>query len=80
VLNFGLSAYGPHHLEIDNGTSGNAIINVRDAATGRLALEIYVESGKTASFNQLPDGAYRIQWAIGGDLDRFPMVVNRDSH
>jgi hypothetical protein len=59
-----------HSLVIENGAEGPAIIKVRNAATGRLAVSFFVAAGNTASFDRLPDGDYRIQYAIGGDLRR----------
>jgi hypothetical protein len=57
-----------HVLEIRNGSGGNAIVKVRDASTGYLFASFYVAKGGVASFNNLPDGTYRFQYAFGDDL------------
>jgi DnaJ domain len=57
-----------HSIEITNGSGGNAIIKVRDAYTGSLAVSFFVVKGATASIINVPDGTYRIQYAFGGDL------------
>jgi hypothetical protein len=57
-----------HILEIENGSGGNAIIKGRDALTGRLLFAFFVKASSTASFVNIPDGTYRFQYAIGGDL------------
>jgi hypothetical protein len=54
-----------HVVEIQNGASGNAIIKIRNAYTGTLAVSFFVEKGMTASIANLPDGQYRIQYAFG---------------
>jgi DnaJ domain len=57
-----------HGLEIRNGTGGNAIVKVRDGNTGYLFASFYVAKGSVASFDNLPDGIYRFQYAFGDDL------------
>jgi hypothetical protein len=57
-----------HVLEIGNGSGGNAIIKTRDALTGRLLFAFFVKASSSASFVNIPDGTYRFQYAIGGDL------------
>jgi hypothetical protein len=57
-----------HLLEIQNGSGGNAIIKARDALTGRLLFAFFVKASSSASFVSIPDGTYRFQYAIGGDL------------
>jgi hypothetical protein len=57
-----------HSIEVKNGSTGNAIIKIRDAYSGTLRLSFFVAKGSTASFSDLPDGVYRIQYAFGGDF------------
>jgi hypothetical protein len=57
-----------HVLTIENGSGGNAIIKARDALTNRLSFVFFVKASSSASYRNLPDGTYRIQYAIGGDL------------
>lgn len=57
-----------HSIQIKNGTAGNAIIKVRDSDSGAVKLSFFVRRGDVASFNGLPDGNYRIQYALGDKL------------
>src|SRR5579864_443 len=57
-----------HTIEIENGSTANAIIKIRNANTSRLFASFYVAKGQSASVTNLPDGNYRIQYAFGGDL------------
>ncbi len=63
-----LAAEG-HQLEIDNGSSGNAIVNVRNSQTNDLLVSFYVSRGETGSVSGLADGTYKMQYALGGPLD-----------
>ncbi|MFI4966851.1 MAG: J domain-containing protein, partial [Caulobacterales bacterium] len=57
-----------HHVEVNNGADGPTIIKLRDADTGRLRLAFFVSKGGHAKVGPLPDGAYRIQYAVGSAL------------
>jgi hypothetical protein len=57
-----------HHIEINNGSDGPAIIKVRDANTGHVRVAFYVSKGGHAKVGPLPDGTYRIQYAFGPGL------------
>jgi hypothetical protein len=57
-----------HKLTIENGSGGNAIVKVRDAASGRLVISFFVEKNGIASFGNLPDGIYRMQYAFGNKI------------
>jgi hypothetical protein len=59
-----------HSIEIRNGSAANAIIKIKDADSGALRLSFFVAKGSVASFADLPDGVYRIQYAFGGDFGR----------
>ncbi|MCZ7861746.1 hypothetical protein O9X98_10180 [Agrobacterium salinitolerans] len=71
----GLVAEGGHVLEIDNGSTGNAIIKVREANTNTLLLSFFVESNQKAQVGGIPDGDYKVQFAtgatLGGDCRNF---------
>lgn len=62
-----LSAEG-HRLEIDNGSSGDAIVKVRNTASGGLYAAFFVARGETAAISGIGDGEYRIQYAVGTRL------------
>lgn len=49
-------------------TDQEGIIKVRDAFAGRLLFAFFVKTNSSASYTNIPDGAYRIQYAIGDDL------------
>jgi hypothetical protein len=59
-----------NRLEIRNGSRGNAIIKIRDAATGKMLVSFFVESNATAIYDLIPDGSYRFQFAFGDRLNR----------
>jgi hypothetical protein len=59
-----------HSIEVKNGSTANAIIKIRDAYSGTLRLSFFVAKGNTASFADLPDGVYRIQYAFGGEMGK----------
>jgi len=62
-----LGGFG-HRLEIRNGADGPTIVKVRDAQTGHVRLAFFVSQGGHAEVGPLPDGAFRIQYAIGPTL------------
>jgi hypothetical protein len=57
-----------HSIEVKNGATANAIVEIRDAYSGVLRLSFFVAKGSAASFSNLPDGIYRIQYAFGDNL------------
>lgn len=57
-----------HRITIENGGSGNALVKVRNDAGKRVAT-LYVGRAQQASVSNLPDGRYRISFAVGGQLD-----------
>jgi hypothetical protein len=59
---------GPNIFEFVNKRSGNAIVKIRDDASGNVVVSFFVAAGSEAAFNQIPDGKFRIQYALGGDL------------
>jgi curved DNA-binding protein CbpA len=64
----GQAAAAGHRLEITNGSDGPTIIKVRDADTGRVRVAFFVSQGGHADVGPLPDGAFRIQYAVGPTL------------
>jgi len=75
----GSPEYG-HSLTVKNGTKGDAIVKVRDAATKRLKISMFVGRSSTASFDGLPDGSYTIQFgygdALAADCRSFVRVIS----
>ena len=57
-----------HVLEIENGSSGDAIIKVRHLPSRKLARSFLVKQSETASIAGLPDGRYAVQYAYGPQL------------
>ena len=55
-------------IEITNSSGSNAIVKVRDARNGSLAASFYVSNQESGSFKSLPNGTYKIQYALGDDL------------
>jgi hypothetical protein len=68
-----------HVIEIQNGATANAIIKVRNAYNGSVAVSFFVEKGMSASIANLPDGQYRIQYAFGdafrSDCRSFVQII-----
>lgn len=57
-----------HELQIHNGASGDAIIKIRNAETGRLVTSFFVTESNSASVSGIPDGTYTFQYAFGAPL------------
>ena len=57
-----------HILEIDNGSRGDAIVKVRDAVTEKMLASFFVGRGESSSLTNIPDGTYKVQYAIGETL------------
>jgi|CoawatStandDraft_6_1074263.scaffolds.fasta_scaffold01949_9 curved DNA-binding protein CbpA len=57
-----------HILDINNGSSGNAIVKLRYASSMKTAASFFVRSNETASLSGIPDGTYVIQYAFGPTL------------
>lgn len=57
-----------HVLEIRNGSGGPAIVKIRDSFSNRLIASFYVGDNATAEYRGIPDGSYRIQYAVGDVL------------
>jgi hypothetical protein len=55
-----------HAIEIDNGSSGNAIVKIRDAITNHVVVSFFVAENNFASFNFIRDGNYKVQYEFGG--------------
>ncbi|WP_377275436.1 DnaJ domain-containing protein [Rhizobium sp. R86522] len=64
-----LSELEGHSLEIQNGSSGNAIIKVRAELSGSVVAAFFVRSNQTAQITGIPDGRYTVQYAFGDVLD-----------
>ena len=62
-----LSSEG-HRLEIDNGSSGDAIVKIRNASTNRVYASFFVRKAAKASLDGIEDGSYTIQYAVGDRL------------
>lgn len=56
-----------HHLKIENGTAGDAIIKMR-AVGGRTLASFFVQRGQTVTLTRIPDGNYTVQYASGDKL------------
>jgi len=59
-----------HTLTIKNGVGGNAIVKLRDAATGHAIVSFFVGANESGSLKNLSDGTYRIQFEHGDSLTR----------
>jgi len=57
-------------VEIHNQSADDAIVKIRDGATGSLLVAFFVAHGTSAGYRALPDGTYRVQFAYGRALNR----------
>lgn len=56
-----------HAVTIKNGSQGAAAVKLENLDTGEQTL-LYVLRGQSANIPSLPDGRYKLQYAIGGYL------------
>jgi len=57
-------------VEIHNRSPDDAIVNIRDGATGSLLVAFFVARRTSAGYSALPDGTYRVQFAFGRALNK----------
>lgn len=57
-----------HQLKIDNGSSGDAIVKIRNRTSHQLYAALFVQKGLSAELNGIADGDYEVQYAIGDSL------------
>jgi len=63
----GLKAQG-HKITVRNSAQGDAVVKIRNEATGKLAYSFTVHKNKEASIKGVQDGLYRLQFAYGDFL------------
>ena len=59
---------GLHQFTIRNGSTDDAIIVLRDVISGRAFVSFFVPMNGTASYNNVPDGSYKVQWIMGSSI------------
>lgn len=57
-------------VQIHNRSAEDAIVNIRDGATGNLLVAFFVAHGTSAGYPRVPDGTYRVQFAYGRALNK----------
>ena len=57
-----------HQLDIDNGSSGDAIVKLRSMPANQLYASFFVHRGEEASLSGIEDGTYSVQYAVGETL------------
>jgi len=55
---------GPHKLKATNGLGSDAVVKLRDMS-GRTALSFYVKADDVATIDNVPEGTFMIEFAIG---------------
>lgn len=65
-------------LTVDNGTERDAVIKVLDEQNTRIVVAFYVRGGTKASIHKLPDGNFRVFYALGKDWDSTGKTFTRD--
>ncbi|MDQ0464147.1 hypothetical protein QO010_001918 [Caulobacter ginsengisoli] len=68
ILMGAVSPQGRHFYEITNQTDANAVVKIRTGDDGPLAVAVYVAPHDRVRIGPLIDGAYRMTYAMGGDL------------
>jgi hypothetical protein len=58
-------------MDVQNRSGRDAIVKIRNAASGKMLISFFVANNETAKFERIPDGTYRIQYALGSELDRY---------
>lgn len=58
-----------HDVGIVAGSDGDALVKLRDAATGDLALAYFVAAGQRVRIRGIPDGDYLLQYVVGRTLE-----------
>ncbi len=59
---------GGHGIEISNDGGGDALVNIRHAATHKLAMRFYLRSMESMTIDGVPDGHYLLQYGFGPAL------------
>ena len=55
-------------MEIQNRSGLDAIIKIRNIASGKMLVSFFAANNAAARFDRIPDGTYRIQYASGRNL------------
>lgn len=59
-----------HTIEIQNGSAMNAIVKLREPKSDRTVISFFVASSSNAIVEGIPDGVYRVLFALGDWLDK----------
>jgi len=72
-----------HSIQIENSGTGDALVKLRHADTGKLAASFYVAKAETMLIDGVPDGEYRIQYAFGpalaADCKSFTRIIRANA-
>jgi hypothetical protein len=63
----GTAGYGV--LEVQNGTSEDAVLSLYDSSTDETARDVYVQARHSVRMNGIPEGNYRLAYTAGLDWD-----------
>lgn len=72
------SGLGSGTLTIDNGTAHDAVVKVVDERARHPVVVFYVCAGSTATIEHIPDGDFRVIFAVGTDWDSAARTFTRD--
>jgi hypothetical protein len=64
-----VSARGYGLLEVENGTSEDAVLSLHDPAASETVREVYVQARRSVRFEGIPKGSYELSYAHGLDWD-----------
>lgn len=65
-------------LEIDNGTSRDAVVKVVDQRTQHAIEACYISAERKVSIGRIPDGVFTVYFASGSDFDSTLGGFTRD--
>ncbi|CAM3384567.1 J domain-containing protein [Thalassospira profundimaris] len=58
-----------HKITVENGSKGDAIVKIKDSLSRNTVAAFYVAEKSKASFDNIPDGSYVVQFANGTKLN-----------
>jgi len=73
-----LSKHGDGTLNIENGTKRDAVVKLVDDTLDKAVVGFYVRAGQTATVEEIPDGLFRVLFALGTDWNAVERTFTRD--
>jgi hypothetical protein len=74
----GTDGYGV--LEVQNGTSEDAVLSLDDLAANEIIREVYVQAKHTVRLKGIPEGTYQLDYEAGLDWDSRESIFHCGDH